>query len=114
MNPFGHVDLRVSKLETALPFYEALLPALGFTERVGFANSSAALPGVGLGRFGALVVVEGGLIALVVRVSRRAEPVRAGVAVGTVASVEGVGDSCASPRAGCSAASVGSAEADAG
>ncbi len=33
MNPFGHVDLRVSKLETALPFYEALLPALGFTER---------------------------------------------------------------------------------
>jgi catechol 2,3-dioxygenase-like lactoylglutathione lyase family enzyme len=33
MNPFGHIDLRVSKLETALPFYEALLPALGFTER---------------------------------------------------------------------------------
>lgn len=33
MNPFGHIDLRVSKLETAMPFYEALLPALGFTER---------------------------------------------------------------------------------
>jgi hypothetical protein len=55
-----------------------------------------------------------GLIALVVRVSRWSEPVRAGVVVGTVAPVEGVGDSCASPRAGCSAASVGSAEADAG
>ena len=27
------MDVRVSKLETALPFYEALLPALGFTER---------------------------------------------------------------------------------
>jgi predicted enzyme related to lactoylglutathione lyase len=33
MNPFGHIDLRVGDLDTALPFYEALLPALGFTER---------------------------------------------------------------------------------
>lgn len=33
MNPFGHIDMRVSDLEAALPFYEALLPALRFTER---------------------------------------------------------------------------------
>jgi catechol 2,3-dioxygenase-like lactoylglutathione lyase family enzyme len=33
MNPFGHLDLRVSDLDAALPFYEALLPALGFSER---------------------------------------------------------------------------------
>lgn len=33
MTPFGHVDLRVSDLEAALPFYDALLPALGFTAR---------------------------------------------------------------------------------
>lgn len=33
MNPFGHVDLRVADLGEALPFYEALLPALGFGER---------------------------------------------------------------------------------
>jgi predicted enzyme related to lactoylglutathione lyase len=32
-NPFGHVDLRVRDLGAALPFYEALLPELGFTER---------------------------------------------------------------------------------
>ena len=32
-NPFGHIDLRVSSLTDALPFYEALLPALGFTQR---------------------------------------------------------------------------------
>ena len=32
-NPFGHVDLRVSSMAEALPFYEELLPALGFTER---------------------------------------------------------------------------------
>lgn len=31
MNPFGHVDLRVSNMEELLPFYEKLLPALGFT-----------------------------------------------------------------------------------
>lgn len=30
-NPFGHVDLRVSSMPEAMPFYEALLPALGFT-----------------------------------------------------------------------------------
>ncbi|HET8527943.1 MAG TPA: VOC family protein [Gaiellaceae bacterium] len=33
MNPFGHVDLRVADLGEALPFYEVLLPALGFGER---------------------------------------------------------------------------------
>ncbi len=33
LSGFGHVDLRVSDLEAALPFYEALLPELGFTER---------------------------------------------------------------------------------
>ncbi len=32
-NPFGHVDLRVSSVAEALPFYEALLPALGFVGR---------------------------------------------------------------------------------
>jgi catechol 2,3-dioxygenase-like lactoylglutathione lyase family enzyme len=31
MNPFGHIDQRVRSMEEALPFYEALLPALGFT-----------------------------------------------------------------------------------
>ena len=30
MNRFGHIDLRVSDMEEALPFYAALLPALGF------------------------------------------------------------------------------------
>jgi catechol 2,3-dioxygenase-like lactoylglutathione lyase family enzyme len=33
MNPFGHIDLRVRDLGLAQEFYEALLPALGFTER---------------------------------------------------------------------------------
>ncbi len=33
MNPFGHIDLRVSDLDAAHDFYEALLPELGFTER---------------------------------------------------------------------------------
>jgi catechol 2,3-dioxygenase-like lactoylglutathione lyase family enzyme len=32
VNPFGHIDLRVSDLEEASGFYDALLPALGFTE----------------------------------------------------------------------------------
>ena len=32
-NPFGHLDLRVASMGDALGFYEALLPALGFTER---------------------------------------------------------------------------------
>ncbi len=30
MNRFGHIDLRVSDVGEALPFYAALLPALGF------------------------------------------------------------------------------------
>ena len=33
MNPFGHMDVRVADLERALPFYEALMPALGFDQR---------------------------------------------------------------------------------
>ena len=33
MNPFGHIDLRVRELAAAEKFYEALLPALGFTQR---------------------------------------------------------------------------------
>jgi len=33
MNPLGHMDLRVASLAAAEPFYDALLPALGFTER---------------------------------------------------------------------------------
>ena len=33
MNPFGHMDVRVRDLSVAEPFYEALLPALGFGER---------------------------------------------------------------------------------
>lgn len=33
MNPFGHIDLRVRDLAAAQAFYEALLPALGFTRR---------------------------------------------------------------------------------
>ncbi len=31
MNPFGHIDLRVPDLKQILPFYEKLLPELGFT-----------------------------------------------------------------------------------
>ncbi|KPV56232.1 hypothetical protein QJ48_28860 [Paenibacillus sp. A3] len=31
MNKFSHVDLRVTHMESVLPFYEKLLPALGFT-----------------------------------------------------------------------------------
>lgn len=30
-NPFSHIDLRVPGFAAALPFYEKLLPALGFT-----------------------------------------------------------------------------------
>jgi catechol 2,3-dioxygenase-like lactoylglutathione lyase family enzyme len=33
VSPFGHIDLRVSNIDAALAFYDALLPALGFTER---------------------------------------------------------------------------------
>ncbi len=31
MNRFGHVDLRVRDMGAAVPFYAALLPAVGFT-----------------------------------------------------------------------------------
>lgn len=30
MNPYGHLDIRVTDMADALPFYEALMPALGF------------------------------------------------------------------------------------
>lgn len=30
MNPNNHIELRVTSLDEALPFYEALLPALGY------------------------------------------------------------------------------------
>lgn len=30
--PFGHLDLRVTDMARAMPFYEGLLPALGFTQ----------------------------------------------------------------------------------
>jgi len=33
VNPFGHIDLRVRELAVAERFYDALLPALGFSER---------------------------------------------------------------------------------
>jgi catechol 2,3-dioxygenase-like lactoylglutathione lyase family enzyme len=33
VNPFGHIDLRVSDLDAAVAFYGSLLPALGLTER---------------------------------------------------------------------------------
>jgi catechol 2,3-dioxygenase-like lactoylglutathione lyase family enzyme len=32
-NPFGHIDLRVTSMDAAMPFYDALLPELGFTRR---------------------------------------------------------------------------------
>lgn len=31
MNPFGHMDVRVTELEEAMRFYSAVLPSLGFT-----------------------------------------------------------------------------------
>lgn len=34
MRRFDHIDLRVPDLKKATPFYETLLPALGFTRRV--------------------------------------------------------------------------------
>lgn len=33
VNPLGHIDLGVRNLEAATPFYDALLPLLGLTER---------------------------------------------------------------------------------
>lgn len=38
MNKFGHIDLRVNQLDLTLPFYEKLLPALGFTRPFHSAN----------------------------------------------------------------------------
>ncbi|MBC7922589.1 MAG: VOC family protein [Ferruginibacter sp.] len=32
-NPFSHIDLCVNSFEKAMPFYEKLLPELGFTNR---------------------------------------------------------------------------------
>ena len=33
VNPFNHIDLRVSDIDQAMRFYAALLPALGFTRQ---------------------------------------------------------------------------------
>lgn len=38
MNKFSHIDLRVNNLESVLPFYEKLLPELGFTRTFHSAN----------------------------------------------------------------------------
>ncbi|WP_027093098.1 VOC family protein [Cohnella thermotolerans] len=38
MNKFSHIDLRVPDLARVLPFYEKLLPALGFTRTFHSAN----------------------------------------------------------------------------
>ena len=35
MRRYDHIDLRVHSLAEARPFYEAILPALGFTRNVG-------------------------------------------------------------------------------
>ena len=35
---FDHIDLRVRDMAAAGPFYEVLLPALGFTQEVGIAG----------------------------------------------------------------------------
>jgi catechol 2,3-dioxygenase-like lactoylglutathione lyase family enzyme len=35
VNPFGHIDLRVADMHAAVPFYMALMPALGFYEFYG-------------------------------------------------------------------------------
>ncbi len=83
--------------------------------RVGFANSASVSARISA-RLGSAFLLwsREGSLALVVRVSRCAEPVRAGVAVGALASVEGAGDLVAAPRVGRSAASVDSAKAEAG
>jgi dihydrofolate reductase len=81
---------------------------------VGFVNSSAARWPVGAIRFAASVVIEGGLLALVVRVSRRAEPVRARVVAGAAASLEGVGDPRPATRVGRPAPTGGTADAEVG
>jgi catechol 2,3-dioxygenase-like lactoylglutathione lyase family enzyme len=50
MSGFGHIDLRVADADAALPFYEVLLPALGYTLRFHgeewkvWARADAALP----------------------------------------------------------------------
>lgn len=31
MNPFGHIDLRVTDMDAAMKFYSSILPAMGFT-----------------------------------------------------------------------------------
>lgn len=46
---YDHIDLRVPRLAQATPFYEALLPALGFTRRVpveGWLQFEAAEEGI--------------------------------------------------------------------
>jgi predicted enzyme related to lactoylglutathione lyase len=49
MRHFDHIDLRVPDLAAAKPFYEVLLPALGFSRRVaveGWLQFEATGPGV--------------------------------------------------------------------
>jgi catechol 2,3-dioxygenase-like lactoylglutathione lyase family enzyme len=51
---YDHIDLRVSDLAKAHPFYEALLPALGFTRKTGipnWLNYAAAAPESGPAKF---------------------------------------------------------------
>lgn len=46
---YDHIDLRVTALDTAAPFYETLLPALGFSRRIeldGWLQYEAADHGV--------------------------------------------------------------------
>lgn len=38
MNKFSHIDLRVHDLQRVMPFYEKLLPELGFTQTFHSAN----------------------------------------------------------------------------
>ena len=51
---YDHIDLRVSDLAKARPFYEALLPALGFTRKTeipNWLNYAAAAPESGSAKF---------------------------------------------------------------
>lgn len=37
-NPFQHVDIRVTDMQAALPFYSKLLPAVGFVRADSYAT----------------------------------------------------------------------------
>jgi class 3 adenylate cyclase len=84
-------------------------------ERVGFANSSRlSATAIWLGSALLLSWWRGGLLALVVRVSRRAEPVRTRLAAGPTASLEGARDPGVAPRTRGAPSASWAAEADAG